>query len=77
MYVYPERFSPCGSEGEGLQKNVEPAGMWMAEQGLIKPEFRRYAANLGLKCGHAILPICGLLDAIQENGVPGIAVQHC
>jgi hypothetical protein len=49
----------------------------MAEQGLIKPEFRRYAANLGLKCGHANLPIGGLLDAILENGVPGIAVQHC
>jgi hypothetical protein len=51
--------------------------MWMAEERLIKIEFRSYAANLGLKCGHANLPIGGLLDAILDNGVPGMAAQRC
>jgi hypothetical protein len=32
--------------------------------------------NLGLKSGNANLPIGGLLGAIQENGVPGIAAQQ-
>jgi hypothetical protein len=76
MYVYPGVLYPHRCESEWLKRSVEPAGMWMAEQGLINPEFRSYAADLGLKSGHANLPIGGFLDAIQENGVPGIAVQH-
>jgi hypothetical protein len=32
--------------------------------------------ELGLKSGNANLQIGGLEDAIQENGVPGIAAQQ-
>jgi hypothetical protein len=49
----------------------------MAEERLMKLEFRSYAANLGLKCGRANLPIGGLLDAILDDGVPGMAVHRC
>jgi hypothetical protein len=32
---------------------------------------------MGLKSGNANLPIGGLPDAIQENGVPRIAALQC
>ena len=38
-----------------------------------KPEFPGRFGNLGLNSGYANLQIGGLQDAIQENGVPGIA----
>jgi hypothetical protein len=37
------------------------------------PEFGSRCWNLALKSGYANLQIRGLRDAIQENGIPGIA----